>query len=80
MLLTTTDYQLSAAHAAHGHLVRMRNELNEKIVLQWLRENRKHPKAQAVDTVITLYRLHGDLRNLRDAVKCVDLHTESTLP
>jgi|Laugrespbdmm15dd_1035085.scaffolds.fasta_scaffold59962_3 hypothetical protein len=79
-MLTTTDYQLSAARTAHGHLVRLRNELNEKIVLQWLRDNRKHPKAQAVDTVITLYRLHGDLLHLRDAIDYVDLHTESTLP
>lgn len=79
-MLTTTDYQLSAARAAHGYLVRRHNELNERIVLQWLRDNRKHPKAQAVDTVITLYRLHGDMQHLRDAIDYVDLHTESTLP
>jgi len=79
MLLTTTDYQLSAARAAHGHLVRMRNELNQTIVLQWLSENRKHPKAQALDSLVTQYRLLGDLRSLREAIDYLDLHGERTL-
>jgi hypothetical protein len=75
---TIADYQLSAARAAHAHLVRLHNEITEKIVLQWLRENRKHPKAGAVDTVITLYRLHGNLQDLRDADDFVTTNTERT--
>lgn len=76
MHLTTTDYSLAACRAAHGYLMRRHNELTEKIILQWLRDNRSHPKASAIDTLITLYRLHGGLQDLRDADAFVTLNTE----
>jgi hypothetical protein len=75
---TIADYNLAAARAAHTHLVRLHNELTEKIVLEWLRANRKHPKAQAIDTVITLYRLHGNLQDLRDADDYITANAERT--
>ena len=80
MLLTTTDYQLAASRASRGHLVHLHNELTEKIILQWLRANRSHPKAGAVDTLITLYRLHGNLQDLRDADDFVTTTNEKTAP
>lgn len=75
MHTTVTDYQLSAARAAHAHLVHLHTELNEKLVLAWLRENRKHPQALLIDTYITLYRLHERLEDLYDAVALVDHYT-----
>lgn len=76
--MTTTDCQLAASRAAHGHLVQLHHDLTEKIILQWLRDNRKHPKAGAVDTLITLYRLHGTLQDLRDADDFVTTTNERT--
>lgn len=67
MYANLDNYRLSAARAAHAHLVRLHRENTEKIVLEWLRENRKHPHANQVDSAITLYRLHGRLRDLIDA-------------
>lgn len=78
MQLTVTDYNLAAAQAAHAHLVRQHTELTVALVLAWLRENRKHPKAQAIDTVITLYRLHGNLQDLRDADDYIATNAEKT--
>lgn len=80
MQLTVTDYTLAAAHAAHLHLVRLHTELTEKIVLEWLRTNRKHPAAPAVDADFTLYRLYDSPEHLRNAIECVTFHTERTLP
>lgn len=76
--MTTTDCQLAACRATHAHLVRLHQDLTEKIILQWLRDNRKHPKAGAVDTLITLYRLHGTLQDLRDADDFVTTTNERT--
>lgn len=76
MLTNELDYHLSAARAAHAHLVHLQRELSEQIVIAWLRENRKHPKANAVDTCITLYRLHGNLQDLRDAEDYVTFAAE----
>ncbi len=80
MLLTSADYQLAASRTSHVHLVQLHRDLTEKIVLQWLRDNRKHPKAGAVDALITLYRLHGNLQDLRDADDFVTTTNERTAP
>lgn len=76
----TTTCDLTICRATHAHLVQLHHDLTEKIVLQWLRDNRKHPKAGAVDTLITMYRLHGTLQDLRDADDFVTTTTERTLP
>lgn len=76
MLNNELDYRLSAARAAHAHLVRLHNELTEKFVLEWLRENYRHPKAKVVDTCVTLYRLNGNPQDLRDAEDYVIFATE----
>lgn len=78
MHLTAIDYQLAASRAAHWHLVRLHNELTEKIVLEWLRANRKHPAAPAVDADFTLYRLYDSPEHLRSAIECVTFHSERT--
>lgn len=78
--MTTTTRDLDNCRAIHAHLVQLHHDLTEKIVLQWLRDNRKHQKAGAVDTLITLYRLHGTLQDLRDADDFVTNHTERTQP
>lgn len=74
----TTDRQLADCRATHLHLVQLHHDLTEKIILQWLRDNRSHPKAGAVDTLITLYRLHGTLQDLRDADDFVTTTNERT--
>lgn len=78
--MTTTDCQLADLRATHRHLVQMHHDLTEKIILQWLRDNRSHPRAGAVDTLLTLYRLHGTVQDLRDADDFVTATTERTLP
>ena len=80
MHTTLADYQLSAARAAHAHLVRLHTELSQKIVLAWLRENRKHPQAGLIDTYITLYSLHERLEDLYDAIALVDHYQERKAP
>lgn len=79
-MLTELDYRLSAAKAAHAHLVCLRRKLTQELVLLWLRKNPKHPKALAIDTMITLHRLHGNLQNLHDADDFVTTDIERTTP
>lgn len=80
MHTTIADYQLSAARAAHAHLVRLHTELNQKIVLTWLRENRKHPNAGEIDATITLYRLLEKPQDLCDAIALVETYEERKAP
>lgn len=80
MLLTATDFELATCRATHGCLVRLHNELTVNIILQWLRDNRSHPKAGAVDTLVTLYRRQGNLQDLRDADEFVTTTNERTAP
>jgi hypothetical protein len=80
MNFTPNDYQLSASRAAHAHLVHLHSELSEKIVLAWLRENRQHPHAGAIDTAITLYRLHEKHQDLYDAIALVEFYEERKAP
>lgn len=75
MLLNELDYHLRAATMAHAHLVCLHQELIERVVMAWLRENRKHPQAALVDSYITLYRLHERLEDLYDALALVDHYT-----
>jgi len=57
MQIDTSDYQLSAARAAHAHLQRLHHDLRVRIIGAWLQENPKHFKAADVDRLLSAYRL-----------------------
>ena len=76
-MITTSDFNLAAASAAHAHLRRLHDRLRAQVVHAWLVENRGHQKARAVDTLLSDFRLNGDWRSLEDAETLTDRHPGS---
>lgn len=62
-----TDYQLSAARAAHAHLCRLQDGVRVQVIHAWLVENRSHFKAKEVDVFLSIHRLSGDRSALEQA-------------
>lgn len=78
-MVTQLDFRLSAARVGHAHLCRLLETLRIELVQAWIAENRGHPKARAVDALLSDFRLTGNPTDLDDAETIVDRHTESTL-
>lgn len=76
-MLTTTDFNLAASRAAHAHLLRLHDVLRVQVIHAWLLENRKHPKARAVDALLSSYRTAGNPADLEDAETVTDRHPGS---
>lgn len=76
-MITTTDFNLAAARAAHTHLIRLLDELRIQIIQAWLVENRSHPKARAVDDLLLDFRLTGNPADLDDAETLAYRHTKA---
>lgn len=76
-MITTTDFNLAAARAAHAHLRRLHDGLRTQVVHAWLVENRGHHKAKHVDELMTDFRLGGVADALDDAEALVDRHSGS---
>lgn len=71
-MLTTTDFNLAAARAAHAHLRRLHDGLRTQVIHAWLVENRSHPKARAVDALLSDFRFTGNQADLEDAETLTD--------
>jgi hypothetical protein len=76
-LITTTDFNLAAARAAHAHLLRLRDGVRTQLIHAWLVENRHHPKARAVDALLSNFRFTGNSKDLDDAETFTDRHPGS---
>lgn len=76
-MLTTTDFNLVAARAAHAHLRRLHDGLRTQVIHAWLVENRSHPKARAVDALLSDFRFTGNPTDLEDAETLTDRHSGS---
>lgn len=76
-MITTTDFNLAAARAAHAHLLRLRQGLRIQMISAWLIENRSHPKARAVDALLSDFRVTGNPADLEDAETMTDRHPGS---
>ncbi len=75
---TVTDYNLSAARAAHVHLQHLHETLRAQIVHAWLVENRSHFKAREVDIHLSVYRLQPARQDaLEKAEALVERHSEA---
>jgi len=76
-MINASDYNLSAARAAHAHLCHLHDSLRIQMIHAWLVENRRHPKARAVDALLSDFRLTGNLTDLEDAETLTDRHPGS---
>jgi hypothetical protein len=77
-MITTTDFNLAAARAAHAHLRRLYDGLRAQVIHAWLVENRSHPKAREVDIHLSVYRLQsGRLDALESAEALVERHARA---
>ena len=76
-MISASDYNLSAARAAHAHLRHLHGSLRIQMIHAWLVENRSHPKARAVDALLSDFRLTGNLTDLEDAETLTDRHPGS---
>ncbi len=76
-MITSTDFRLAAARVAHAYLRRLHDGLRVQIIHAWLVENRSHPKARAVDALISDFRFTGNPADLEDAEALVERHTEA---
>lgn len=76
-MITSADFRLSAARVAHAHLCRLHDNLRTQIIHAWLIENRGHPKARAVDALLSDFRLTGNPADFEDAEALVERHTEA---
>lgn len=76
-MLTTTDFNLAASRAAHAHLLRLHDALRVEIIHAWLVENRHHPKARAIDALLSEFRMKGSRVSLEDIESVVYRHPGS---
>lgn len=73
-MITAADYRLSAARAAHAHLLYLHDALRVQIIHAWLIENRPHPKARVVDSLLSDFRMKGSRVSLEDIETVVYRH------
>jgi hypothetical protein len=76
-MISAADYQPSAARAAHAHLRRLHDGLRVQVIHAWLVENRSHPKARAVDALLSDFLFTGNPTDLEDAETITDRHPGS---
>lgn len=75
--MSTTDFNLAAARAAHARLSGLYEGLRVQVVRAWLIENRGHHKAAEIDDFLTIYNQDGFAGALDRAEALVDRHTRS---
>lgn len=79
-MITTSDFNLAAARAASAWLQRRHDGLRIQVVHAWLVENREHQKARAVDTLLSDFRLTGNMKSLEDAETWTDRYSKDLAP